>query len=49
MRDTLRGLDRLDVRFQGRTLSWSLVTGGARIARAAILIAMLVSVVVLTP
>ncbi len=48
MRDTLRGLDRLDVRFQGRTLSWSLVTGGARIARAAILIAMLLSVVVLT-
>ncbi len=48
MRDTLRGLDRLDVRFKGRTLSWSLVTGGSRILRATILVAILLSVVMLT-
>lgn len=48
MRDTLRGLDRLDVRVEGRTLSWSLVTGGGRVVRAAILVALLLSVVALT-
>ncbi len=48
MRDTLRDLDRLDIRARDRALTWSLTPGTYRVAEAALVVIVLVAFVILT-